>query len=167
MIHIAIDRLADHPRALEPVVGWIDGEWGLFSGRTRRETRVRFAEEPTASPLPLTLVALNGLEPVGVASLRVRDSVDWDPANGPWVCNVYVPPPARRLGVAEALCRGLEREAYCLGFPALFLASVRGAGSLYRRIGYRIYKEVEHDGERLHLMKRELQADAVASGKTQ
>lgn len=162
MTRIAIRRLADYPAALEPVVGWIDEEWGLFSGRSRGETRARFTEDPAASALPLTLVALDGPEPLGVASLRVRDSVDWDPAHGPWVCNVYVPPSARGRGIAEALCRGLEGEALDLGFAALFLASARGEGSLYERIGYRIYMVVEHDGESLHLMKRELRADAAA-----
>jgi GNAT superfamily N-acetyltransferase len=162
MTAIAIRRLADHPAALEPVVDWIDDEWGVFSGRSREETRMRFTENPTASALPLTLVALDGAEPLGVASLRVRDSIDWDAAHRPWVCNVYVPPSARRRGIAEALCRGLEREALDLGFAALFLASARGKGSLYERIGYHIYAVVEHGGERLHLMKRTLRADAAA-----
>jgi GNAT superfamily N-acetyltransferase len=162
MTHFAIRRLTDHPAALEPVVGWIDKEWGLFSGRSRDETRARFMEDHAASALPLTLVALDGTEAIGVASLRVRDSIDWDPTHGPWVCNVYVPPSARGRGIAEALCRGLEREALDLDFAALFLASARGEGSLYQRIGYRVYRVVEHDGERLHLMKRDLRADAAA-----
>ena len=167
MTQFVIRRLADHPPALEPVVGWIDDEWGLFSGRSLGETRARFTEDPAASALPLTLVALDGPQPIGVASLRVRDSVDWDPAHGPGVCNVYVPPSARGRGIAEALCHGLEREAFDLGFAALFLASARGKGSLYQRIGYRIYRVVDHDGGRLHLMKRALTDHAVAPERTE
>src|SRR3546814_13761427 len=63
--------------ATEVVAGWIDAEWGAFSGRSRDETRARFTED-RAGPLPCSFVALEDGDPVGVASLRARDSVDWD-----------------------------------------------------------------------------------------
>src|SRR3546814_2180804 len=116
---IRIHRLIDHPPATEGVAGWIDAEWGALSGRSRDETRARFTED-RAGPLPCSFVALEDGDPVGVASLRARDSVDWDAgAGGPWVCNVYVPPHARGQGIAGLLCRHLERHAAGLGFAAL------------------------------------------------
>src|SRR3546814_6170540 len=72
---IRIHRLIDHPPATEVVAGWIDAEWGAFSGRSRDETRARFTED-RAGPLPCSFVALEDGDPVGVARLRARDSVD-------------------------------------------------------------------------------------------
>jgi len=152
---LRIARLLDHPAAIDVVAGWIDAEWGGFSGRTLAETRARFTEDEAAT-LPRSYVALDGSTPVGVASLRTCDSVDWDPGVGPWLCNVYVPAEARGAGVAARLCSHVAGQAMVLGFPALFLASAAGDDSLYYRIGYRTYRVVDHDGETLHLMKRSL-----------
>src|SRR3546814_2450963 len=107
---ILIHRLLDHPPATEVVAGWIDAEWGACIGRCRDETRARFTEV-RAGPLPCSIVALEDGDPVGVASLRARYSVDWDAgAGGPWVCNVYAPPPARGQGIAGLLCRPPDRQ---------------------------------------------------------
>ena len=149
--------LLDHPAAIDIVAGWIDAEWGAFSGRTLADTRARFTEDATAT-LPRSYIALDGTLPVGVASLRARDSVDWDPGAGPWLCNVYVPAEARGAGIAARLCGHIAGQAVVLDFPALFLASAAGDDSLYYRLGYRTYRIVDHDGERLHLMKRSLRA---------
>lgn len=155
MAALRILPLRDHPVAIDTVARWIDAEWGAFSGRTLAETQARFTEGEAAL-LPRSYVALDGEAPVGVASLRVRDSVDWDPGRGPWLCNVYVPAEARGAGIAARLCGHIAGQAAVLGFPALFLASTAGDDSLYYRLGYRTYRVVDHDGERLHLMKRAL-----------
>ena len=155
MAIIRIHRLVDHPTAIETVAGWIDAEWGAFSGRSLDETRARFTEDANTI-LPRSYVALDGVLPQGVASLRVRDSVDWDPHSAPWLCNVYVPPEARGAGIAARLCRHVATEAAALDFPALFLASTAGDDSLYYRLGYRTYATVLHDEETLHLMKLDL-----------
>src|SRR3546814_17873222 len=78
MASLHIHRLLDHPGMIDTVAGWIDAEWGAFSGRTLDRTRTRFTEDAAAA-LPRSYVALAGAVPLGVASLRARDSVDWDP----------------------------------------------------------------------------------------
>src|SRR3546814_20968415 len=112
---IRIHRLIDHPPATEVVAGWIDAEWGAFSGRSRDETRARFTED-RAGPLPCRFVALEDGDPVGVARLRARDRVDWDAgAGGPWGCTVSVPPHARGQGIAGQLRPHPARHAAALG----------------------------------------------------
>lgn len=159
MANIHIDRLSAHPDALDSVARWIDAQWGAFSGRTLAQTRARFADEPAGNTLPTSFVALDGSVPLGVASLRARDSVDWDPANMPWICNVYVDPAARGRGIAALLCRRLEEEARMLGYSRLFLASLVAGGSVYERIGYEVYGTVPLDGAAMALMKRGLGPD--------
>lgn len=158
MTAISIDRLTRHPDALDPVARWIHQEWGAFSGRSLEQTRARFSDEGAWGGLPMTFVALDGADPLGIASLRERDSVDWDPGRAPWICNVYVAPSARGRGIAARLCRRLEDAALELGFPAIFLASKVAEGSVYERIGYRVYGSVALDDTRLSLMMRDLRA---------
>ena len=152
---LVVEPLGWHPEALEPVASWIDSEWGAFSGRTLLQTRERFAGE-VAGQLPITLVALVDGLPHGVASLRERDSRDWDPASKPWICNVYVDPEARGRGIAARLCIALEEEARRLGFTRAFLASLRPEGSLYEQIGYRTYGWADMADGRMFVMEKML-----------
>src|SRR3546814_18736040 len=59
MASLHIHRLLDHPGMIDTVAGWIDAEWGAFSGRTLDRTRTRFTED-AAEALPRSYVALDG-----------------------------------------------------------------------------------------------------------
>lgn len=100
---LSIVTLRDHPDALEPVAGWIDQQWGNFSGRSLDETRERFSQEFAIQGLPTSCVALDAGVAVGVATLREQDSVEWDARATPWICNVYVCDEARGKGVGGAI----------------------------------------------------------------
>lgn len=158
MAELSIARLRDHGDALETVAGWIDREWGKFSGRSLQQTRERFAQEFTCAGLPTSCVALDGRAAVGVATLRERDSVDWDAAATPWICNVFVCDAARSQGVARRLCVSLESIARELGYTKLYLATVMAADSLYHRLGYKRYRTHETSGSPMYLMHRKLEA---------
>lgn len=157
---LSIVKLRECPDALGPIVEWIDREWGSFSGRSFSATRAQFAGEFDTDGLPVSVVAISGGRPVGVASLRERDSVDWDPGVKPWICNVYVHDTARRKGVAGRLCCELEALAAVYGFARAYLATTMVKDSLYHRLGYSGYKTVESTGQRLHLMRRDIPATA-------
>ncbi|MGD9599274.1 MAG: GNAT family N-acetyltransferase [Steroidobacteraceae bacterium] len=154
MAQLTIARLVDHPGVLDTVAGWIDTEWGQFSGRTLLETRERFAQEQTGGALPTSRIALEGARPIGVATLRERDSVDWDAGATPWICNVFVGDEGRGKGVAGTLCRALEAIALELGYPHVYLATVMSAGSLYHRLGYEQYRRYDALGYPMYLMRR-------------
>lgn len=156
MSQLSIVKLEDHPQALDIVAGWIDREWGRFSGRSLQETRQRFAREPAGEGLPTSYVALDGTAVVGVATLREHDSVRWDEQATPWVCNVYVPPEARGKSVAKQLCLALEAHARQLGYTKIFLATLMAADSLYHRMGYVRYRVHDALGYPMYLMTREL-----------
>lgn len=164
MDRVVIEPLGWHPEALDSVAGWIDSEWAAFSGRSLQQTRERFADE-VAGQLPITLVALLGGRPQGVASLRERDSRDWDPPSMPWICNVYVEPEARGRGIAAQLCLGLEEEARRLGFARAFLASIRPEGSLYEQLGYRTYGWVDMIDGRMFVMEKALYPVEAHTGR--
>ena len=156
MTDLTVVPLHELPSAVDVVAAWVDREWGRFSGRTLDETRARFANEPASPGLPASLVAITSGVPVGLATLRVRDSVDWDPGATPWVCNVVVSEAARGNGVAGRLCRGLEVLARERGYSRLHLATLHPGPSLYDRLGYERYKVVESKGDPFFLMRRDL-----------
>lgn len=157
MAKLSIVELREHRGALDDVTRWIDREWGEFSGRTPDETRARFAQEFTGQGLPTSVVALDGTHPMGVATLRERDSLDWDPTAIPWICNVYVREGARGMGIAGRLCRALERIAKDLGYPVVHLATVVRENSLYYRLGYVRYASFDESDEPMYLMRRRLE----------
>lgn len=161
MSEARIVPLRTAPQTLETIVNWIDKEWGAFSGRSRAETRARFAAEfeSGGQSLPTTLVAIGEEGPLGLASLRHRDSADWDPNVEPWVCNVYVAGAARGQGIAAALCGELEALARHYGYTRVYLATTRESGSLYHRLGYRNYDSVAHPGGRQYLLSRDVGGD--------
>lgn len=160
---ISVERLAGDASGIDTAAAWIHAEWSAFSGRTLEETRARFANEVPEAGLPITLAAYVDGEIAGIASLRARDSADWDAAAQPWLCNVFVAPGWRRRGVAEALCLACEATAAQLGYPSTHLASIAPEGSLYERIGYRIYAWRTRHGERFALMRK----STGETGKTQ
>jgi GNAT superfamily N-acetyltransferase len=153
---VEVRDLLDAPECVRDVVGWIDAQWSALSGRTREQTVSRFTEGVVRGALPITMVAIADAGTcVGVASLRIRDSVEWLADVTPWICNVYVPAPARGQGVAGRLCLALEERARLLGYGAVYLATGR-ADSLYHRIGYRELCEVEHGGEISFVLRKVL-----------
>lgn len=158
-MQLAIVKLKDHPRALDAVSAWIDREWGAFSGRTPAQTRERFEQELRHSPspnaqLPISCVALVGERAVGVATLRDRDSVDWDPSVKPWICNVFVAEEARGKEVGARLCRSLESVASELEYRHIYLATVMAQDSLYHRLGYECYRTCQTSDHPMYLMRR-------------
>lgn len=140
---------------VDTVVGWVDAEWGAFSGRTREQTQTVLLPRSTEQQLPLTLVCVANDQCMGVATLRVRDSVDWLPGASPWVCNVFVPAPFRGRGIATALCAGLEPVARSRGFKNLFLVSTR-PDSLYHALGYAQIGSVTRDSRTMLIMKKSI-----------
>lgn len=150
-----ITELKNRPSAIPVIAGWIQDEWGAFSGRTPTQTLERFRVEVgiETGTLPLTLAAFIDGEPVGCASLRDKDSVDWDPSTTPWICNVYVSEAARGRGVAKHLCNALAREAAHMGFSNLYLAASDKKAGLYQKLGYEIYKTVPHPHDDQNLMQ--------------
>ena len=145
--------LAAHPEYAEIVAFWVDREWAIFSKRSFAETLARYRDTPGPGKLPITLVALVGGHPCGVASLREKDSFDWLPDICHWVCGVYVSPDRRGMGVAGHLCRALEVRAVQLGIHQLHLATETEQDSLYHRLGYAEVGQTEHHGMNYLLRK--------------
>jgi len=70
--------------------------------------------------LPSALIALDGVELLGTASLRVND-MDILTELAPWLGRVYVPKIHRQKGIAPQLVNAVEQKALALGYRSLYL----------------------------------------------
>lgn len=133
---VTYHSLSDHPEWRLPVANAIHDQWGRLMGRTFEKTLERFEPPPSTQVLPYTVVASSGDRPIGVASLRWRDSTDYYPDHGPWICNVFSDPQFRRLGIASRLCLLLFSKARELNLEEIYLATEVGQESLYHHLGF-------------------------------
>ena len=152
---VKVVDLCDTPQAIPTVARWIHEEWSAFSGRTSEQTLARYRDGIEPGKLPVSLIAVRGEEPIGLASLREKDSVDWYPGVMPWICNVYVKKDARGMGIASILCKALEMVAKSMGFPIVYLAT-EFEDSLYHRIGYKTFHILEKLGHTYYVTRHTL-----------
>lgn len=115
----------------------------------------RVAAWANRAAVPSLLVALDGNEPIGSASLIAHDLPDreelWD--LWPWLSGVYVVPDHRGRGVARALVGAVEQAARHLGATRLYLYT-QTAGGLYERLGWERIGDVTVDGRAADLMTK-------------
>jgi GNAT superfamily N-acetyltransferase len=80
-----------------------------------------YSESQSHGTLPVVLVALDGDQFVGTASLIADDELPDAPEPGPWVAAVYVADSHRRRGIGTALLDELRHRAVQAGHGQLFL----------------------------------------------
>jgi GNAT superfamily N-acetyltransferase len=142
--------LEERPELAAVLASWAYFEWSIPIARDWARTLERY--DPTGGKaLPRTYIAMADGAPAGMASLRERDSYDFLPGRTPWICNVYVAPTMRGLGLAGLLCRKLIDVAAEMDFKEIFLASSLKEGSLYHRLGFRQVAEIDYFGPKYML----------------
>ena len=155
---IHIRPLAERPDLVPAVARWGFGEWGhLAPGATLEDRIARVRESMRTDGMPMIVVALDDSgTPVGMASL-IEDDLRGDPRN-PWLASVYVPPDARRRGIASRLVGAIERLAVRLGYRRIYLFTA-SAPALYARLGWQALEERDYRGEHVTVMARDLTPD--------
>ncbi|MEP6621568.1 MAG: GNAT family N-acetyltransferase, partial [bacterium] len=118
---VTTSLLADHPEHLPTVAQWLFDEWaGRHTNSTVAIVAERLQSHLQRDRLPLMVVAVDGTECVGCASVREADLSERDDLT-PWLASVYVPEPRRRAGIGATLVRAAESEAARLGAKTLYL----------------------------------------------
>lgn len=152
---VTIGDLADAPHALATVAEWQFGEWGFLEPTDSVGSRkAKLRRHLDSDRLPLTLVAMEGPEPVGSADL-VQEELPDHADLGPWLSCVFVAPAHRRRGIGSSLTRAAEARAGELGFRSLYLCTWNREG-FYRRLGWSVVRSFEAHGTRAVIMERAL-----------
>ena len=95
----------------------------------------RLNENLNTEPIPIALVAHDGAEFLGTASVIASD-LEERPQLTPWVAAVWVEPDARSRGLGGALVERAARDCFALGLPRVYLCARPELAGFYERLGW-------------------------------
>lgn len=154
-MELQIEYLADHPDRFPAVAEWIYGEWSdIMPYDSSEEWLDNFRRRVKRAEVPTTFLAFDDGEPVGSASLTVRDLPSHMHLT-PWLAEVFVRPEHRSEGVGSALVKRVEEEAARLGAEWLFLYTF-DSEPWYESLGWQLMERCDLKGEAITIMKRDL-----------
>ncbi len=146
-----IEYLADYPDAFPILSEWQHREWGHFRpGDTVEKRRARLEGYSNRDRIPLTVVALEGSEVLGSASLILHD-METRMELTPWLASVFVGEPYRRKGMGAELVRRIMVEAAKLGVPLLYLYTVHSE-KFYAALGWTLLEHTNYREQKVVIM---------------
>ena len=154
-LEVNIKYLAERPDAVPILAQWLFDEWGYRSpDGTVKGMMDNLNQRLNRDRLPMALVALRHGEPVGTASLRVRE-VEIRPEYEHWLGTVYVHELYRGKGVGSLLIESAAEEAGRLGIDELYLYTRRTrTEGLYARLGWVSVERPSYRGRPAVTMKK-------------
>lgn len=86
--------------------------------------------------LPLTLIALENDQPLGMASLRENDGIQ--PHHAPWLGSLVVDPAHRKQKIGEQLIEAINKQASKFGYKKIYLLAFDPTiPSWYAKLGWK------------------------------
>jgi GNAT superfamily N-acetyltransferase len=147
--------LAENPELVPILARWHFEEWGhLTPDRPFEQWVERMQGRANRDQIPLTVVAFEGEEPVGLASLVFYD-MDTRKDLSPWLAGVFVSPAFRGRGHGAALVTAIEEQAAQLGIETLYLYTNTAQG-LYERLGWKEIEREHYRGREVVIMGKNL-----------
>ena len=131
----AIADLRECPQFFDIVADRIWQAWWKPHGHPLDDIRGRLRENMTPSPLPLALVAHQGGQFFGTASVIASDLAE-RPQFTPWIAAVWVEPEARHRGLGAALVDRATQACFDLGVTRAYLCARPERHSFYERLGW-------------------------------
>jgi N-acetylglutamate synthase-like GNAT family acetyltransferase len=146
-----IEYLSDHPEALPKLAEWQHAEWGyLRPGDTLEKRTVRLAGMSKRDRIPLTVVALEGDEVLGSASLIEHD-METRMELSPWLAGVFVGEQYRCQGIGAELVRRIMSEARKFKVPLLYLYTVHSE-KFYAALGWELQERTSYREQKVVIM---------------
>jgi GNAT superfamily N-acetyltransferase len=130
-----ISDLRQRPEFFDIVADRVWRAWWKEIGYPLDYITGRLQENLNAEPLPIALVAHDGAEFLGTASVIVSD-LEERPRLTPWVAAVWVEPHARSRGVGGALVERAARDCFALGIARAYLCARPVLTGFYERLGW-------------------------------
>jgi GNAT superfamily N-acetyltransferase len=155
MIIVRIDEAMHH---LETVAMWLFDEWGqhMPNGSISRAKKTLGAM-PDARGLPVSFLAIDDNEPIGIARLIIDDMENRKDIF-PWLASVFVPPKFRGRGIGTRLCNRVVEQAHCLGFSSIYLFTP-DRERFYSRQGWAVAERTTYRDKDIVILKKLLKKD--------
>ncbi|MBY0500640.1 MAG: GNAT family N-acetyltransferase [Alphaproteobacteria bacterium] len=152
---IHIEYLADFPQYTSLAAEWRYIEWSTFNPELTWDfLNDSMKRHLNRSELPLTLLAFNKSDLVGMVSLRKYDLKDHENMT-PWVASLYVVPEYRKQGIGELLVKAAEAKARILNYKKIFLYSFNHLlETWYNKLGYKKIEEGNVYGNPIYVMSK-------------
>lgn len=115
--YLPLEATLEH---LPTIARWMFAEWGADSEGGNEPETLEWLVEISASGFETGFVAVDGINPAGVALLRVND-MDERQDLQPWLSSVIVDDPYRRQGIATELLRRIDELVRERGIPRYYL----------------------------------------------
>ena len=155
----AIDYLANCPELTDELARLSFLEWqDVYQQRkqTLEDTVKNYQGRMNTDRLPLTLVAHQASELVGMVSLKFHD-MDTRPDLDPWLGGLLVLPEWRNRGIGVRLMRRATEEARRLNVSQLYLWTHTAEG-LYHKLGWQVVERTNYFGKESVVMQIDLRA---------
>jgi GNAT superfamily N-acetyltransferase len=130
-----ISDLRQRPEFFDIVADRIWRAWWKEIGTPLDYITGRLHENLNTEPMPIALVAHNGAEFLGTASVIASD-LEQRPQFTPWVAAVWVEPHARSRGLGGALVERAARDCFALGITRAYLCARPALNGFYERLGW-------------------------------
>ena len=154
---------ADRPDVVAPVANWLWRESWQRLGYTLAETEAELATHRAVLGPPQTFVLLVDHQPVGTASLTVRD-LEERPDLTPWLADVFVIPEARGRGYVRDLLLTFDKACVASGIATAWLYT-NTAERIYAKAGWQPVETIDRAGKMpVALMRRDYPEAVAAAG---
>jgi putative hydrolase of the HAD superfamily len=154
-VPVELKLLADCSEWTHLLATWFYEEWGhRRPGNTVDQVERRVAKRMNRNALPITWVALKGAEPVGSASLILRE-METHPRYLHWLAGVYVDQSFRGRGLGSRIVQLAAVEAQWLGIRELYIYT-RSHELFYSRLGWKSVERAPYHGREVVIMVRDL-----------
>jgi GNAT superfamily N-acetyltransferase len=150
-----IALLVDYPELIPRLAKWRWDEWGhLDPEGSLDEWTERLTKRVHRDCIPLTVIALEDEQPVGMASL-VQYDMDTRKDLSPWLAGLLVVPAFRKRGHGSALVVAIEACARDRGLDTLYLYT-NSAQELYIKLGWKEINREAYRGREVVIMQKAL-----------
>jgi len=118
---ITIDLLKNHPESIARLAAiWHEVLGKIWAPDVMIQSVMqKYTNHLNENILPITFVALDGVTPVGMCSLRENDGIM--PNITPWLGSLVVDPAYQKQGIGNMLIDATKNKAKTLGFEKLYL----------------------------------------------
>lgn len=157
-MNISIKKLADCENAesvMRCIGEWFLEEWGEWpQHQSVSNTIEKFQKKLNTNKAPLALVAFCGEQPIGTASLNLREMTTR--LEFPyWLGDLYVVPENRLQGVGTKLMESIVEHAKIVGAESVYLYT-EDQEKLYLSRGWKTIETTVYDSHDVVVMKREV-----------